>query len=194
VEWVSCREINWDAAHMRYFNYLAEQAFKTAPNGERLFFPSGPRFRPYIMPDAETERRISRKLVWQLQIMLGVVILGLPLLTAWHIVQKPVYFIGVLVVVTAAFMLARKLTLASDLRGLRRTDRPLPVKDFFGEMARKHSFGGLCLGFATSLAFVAIGVGMALLGQAGTVGLICAAFFALCGLGWGYALWLKPWR
>jgi hypothetical protein len=143
------------------------------------------------MPDAETERRISRKLEWQLRIMLGVVILGMPLLSLWHIVQKPIYFVGVLVLVTATFMLARKLALTSDLRGLRRTDQRLPVGDFFGEMARKHSFGALFLGFAAGLAFVAIGLSMALLGQASIVGFICAAFFALCSLGWGYALWQK---
>jgi hypothetical protein len=39
---------------MRYFAYIAEQSFKTAPSGERLFFPYGPWSRPYVLPDADT--------------------------------------------------------------------------------------------------------------------------------------------
>jgi hypothetical protein len=36
-------------------------SFKTTPTDERLFFQGGFWSRPYIMPDAETERRTNRK-------------------------------------------------------------------------------------------------------------------------------------
>lgn len=171
---------------MRYFTYMADQSFKTAPNGERLFFPFGFLSRPYIIPDAETERRIHRKVVRRLQIMLGGAILLVPLLNASGLMRQPLYFLGILAAVTAVSILANKLSLASDLRGLKRTDQRPPVRAFFGETARKHGLGGLLLGFAGCLAFVAIGLAMG-----DTVGLLGAAFFALCGVWWGYALWLK---
>jgi hypothetical protein len=43
--------------------YTIKRMFKTAPNGERLFYGRG-RSRPYIVPDSATERRLYRKVAW----------------------------------------------------------------------------------------------------------------------------------
>jgi len=176
---------------MRYFTYIADQSFKTAANGERLFFQWGPWFRPYILPDAATQDRIHRKLVWLLRTTIIGIALMIALLRLGTFVQQPLYFFCIVALATAGFVLAQKLVLASDLRGLERADRPMSLSGYYGEMARKHSFVGLGLGFAGGLAFVVLGLALAILGPAGWPGFFCAAFFAVASLGWGYAIWLK---
>jgi hypothetical protein len=178
---------------MRYFTYIAEQSFKTAPTGERLFFQSGPWSRPYILPNAETEQRIFWKLVWQLRIMLGAMIIGMPFLVLWapDILKNPLYFVGATAAITALFVLTGKLVMAPDLKNLDRTQEKLSANNFYGEMARKHSMRGLLLGLTACLAFVIASLWAASRGQLGTIGYMCAAFFAVCSLAWGYAVWLK---
>jgi hypothetical protein len=177
---------------MRYFTYIAEQSFKTAPSGERVFFGSGPWSRPYVLPDAATEQRIYRKLVWMLRIMLGGLILSQPILFVWFpgIVNKPMVFATYLVGLTVAFALARHVLLASDLRGLDRTAR-LPARSFYGEMAQRHSTRALVLGLASSILFVMLGAMMLAIGQSSLAAIFCIVFFAACAVAWGYALVLK---
>jgi hypothetical protein len=40
----------------RYLVCIAEQAFKTAPDGRWLFYRSGPWSRPYLVPDVDDAR------------------------------------------------------------------------------------------------------------------------------------------
>ncbi len=176
---------------MRYFAYIAEQSFKTAPSGERLFFPYGPWSRPYVLPDADTERRIYWKLVWQLRIMLGALILGMPILLLWRAADSAPYFLVEIVAAAAIFVLVSKVLLASDLQGLGRAPQRLPLRSFFGELAGTHSFRALLLGLAGCLMFVSTGAWMVASGKSPVSGLLCVAFFGIYGIGWGYAVWLK---
>ena len=175
---------------MRYFAYIAEQSFKTAASGERLFFPYDPWSRPYVLPDADTERRIYWKLVWQLRIMLGRLD-GMPILLLWRAADSAPYFLVEIVAAAAIFVLVSKVLLASDLRGLGRAPQRLPLRSFFGELAGTHSFRALLLGLAGCLMFVATGAWMVASGKSPVSGFLCVAFFGICGVGWGYAAWLK---
>ena len=178
---------------MRYFTYITEQSFKTGPNGERLFCLSGPRSRPYIIPDAETETRIYRKYVWLLRIMLGGVIVGQPFaFLLWPgLIAKPQAFGAYLVALVLASGLATRLVLAGDLRKLARLPKPMPFAAFYGELAQKHSLTKLILGLIACLMFVALGIGLLGMGGSRAPGVVCIAFFGVCSLAWISALILK---
>src|SRR5215213_10011888 len=66
---------------IKYFSYIAEQSFKTLPNGERLFyFLRGFWSKPYVIPDDETEKRLFKKHLWFVRIFFGTFILSQPVL------------------------------------------------------------------------------------------------------------------
>lgn len=73
---------------MRYFGDIAEQAFKTAPDGRRLFYRGGPWSRPYIIGDAETEQRLFKKHLWMMRMLLGGMIIGQPFLFLFLFVPR----------------------------------------------------------------------------------------------------------
>jgi hypothetical protein len=173
------------------FRLHAEQSFKTAPSGERLFFPYGPWSRPYVLPDADTERRIYWKLVWQLRIMLGALILGMTILSLWRPPDSSPYFFVAIVAITAIFVLVSKVLFASDLQGLGRAPQRLPLRSFFGGLAGTHSFRALRLGLAVCLMFVFTRAWMVASGRSPVSGLLCVAFFGIHSISWGYAVWLK---
>jgi hypothetical protein len=178
---------------MRYFTYIAEQSFKTSPSGERVFYSSGPWSRPYILPDAETEQRIYKKLVWMLRIVLGALIVTQPILVLWFpaITRDPVYFAFYVVGLVAAFGLARYLLLRSDLRRLGRASTRLPLRSFYAEMAQKHSSRALALGLVCSILFVVVGGAMLAIGESRFPAIFCMVFFGGCSVAWIYALALK---
>ncbi len=179
---------------MRYFSYIAEQSFRTGPQGERLFYALGPWSRPYLIPDAATAQRMLRKLVWTLRFTLGGLIVGQPLVfTAFPgLITNPAYCVAYLLAVTAAYLITIKIALASDLRGLSRAETHTPLRSFYRDMARRHSAPALALGLAASVIFVALGGFIMTIGVGGwPAAITCTAFFALCAAAWGYALWLK---
>ena len=56
---------------MRFFGNVGEQAFRTAPDGRRLFYSFGPWSRPYVVPDTDTEQRLSDRQRWLFGVLLG---------------------------------------------------------------------------------------------------------------------------
>jgi hypothetical protein len=178
---------------MRYFTYLAEQAFKTSPEGERLFYQGGPWSRPYVIPDEATEQRLYKKQVWSFRILFGGLIFGQPILFSYlsdllkHPLVFPGYFLGIMAVV----YLATKITFASDLRSLKRLEKPLGLTSFYAQMAQQHSKGKLLLGLLASLIFVACGALMLVDGENILIALFGTGLFSLVAMSWGYALYLK---
>jgi len=158
---------------MRYFTYIAEQAFKTSATGERLFYGGGPWSRPYIIPDAATEQRIYRKQVWMLRVLLGGLIVGTPLLFVQHpeVVRELYWFLIFLVVILVLYWLVWRAVFARDLRSLQRAPTRLPLRSFYGQVAKRHSASGLTLGFISSLLFVACGAWILAIGANFPVGI-----------------------
>jgi hypothetical protein len=178
---------------MRYFTYLAEQAFKTSASGERLFYRGGPWSRPYIIPDVATEQRLYRKHVWMLRVLLGGLIVGQPFLDRLRpeVFDEPYWFLIYLIIVTAVFWVAGKAVFSRDLNGLQRAPTRLRLRSFYGQMAQRHSETGLALGSIGSLLLVAGGVWMLSIGANYAVGILSIVFGGWCAVGWGYALHLK---
>jgi hypothetical protein len=178
---------------MRYFSYIAEQAFRTSATGERLFYHGGPWSRPFIIPDADTERRLHKKQTWMLRILLGGLIVGQPFLFILRpeLLRQPYWFLVYFVVFMLVFWVIGLIVLAPDLRGLQRAPVRLGPRSFYGQMARRHSRAGLVLGFTGSLLFAAAGVWMLSVGANLAIAILCVGFFGLCAVAWGYALYLK---
>src|SRR6476659_10117995 len=118
---------------MRYFTYMAEQAFKTSATGERLFYRGGPWSRPFIIPDADTERRLYRKQTWMLRIFLGTMIVGQPFLFLWRpgVLREPYWFLVYLAVVMVVFWIVGRIVFAPDLKGLQRAPVRLRPRSFY---------------------------------------------------------------
>jgi hypothetical protein len=185
---------------MGYFSYLADQSFKTGDGGKRLLFLAGPWSRPYVIPNADTERRVQQSLVRLLQITFGA-IFALALFTPlWlgYLQRQPLLFLGCLVAVGVLFRLITMTAMGPELKALDRAPRRMPMAAFYGEVARTRSFGTLLMGFAACLLFVAGGAWMVGPGATGPnagavigVGYISIVVFGFFALFWGYALWLK---
>jgi len=178
---------------MRYFTYIAEQSFKTSESGERLFYRAGPWARPYVIPDAETERRIYWKLVWQLRIMLGAMIFAMPFafMAFPNLVMQPLYFAVLIIAAIGIFYLASVILFAPEVKKLHRASTRLPLKHFYREMGRKHSFLALALGLGVSLALAGNGLWLLMRPQFLLIGWFNLIFFGLCSVAWGYAVVLK---
>lgn len=178
---------------MRYFTYMAEQAFKTSAKGERLFYRGGPCSRPFIIPDADTEQRLYGKQVWMLRFLLGALIVGQPILFMLHpeVPSEPFWFLAYFVFVMALFWIVGRIVFARDLRSMERASGRLRPSAYYGQMAQQHSPEGLFLGFMGSLLFVAGGVWMLSVRANLAAAILCVSFFGICAVAWGYALFVK---
>ncbi len=109
-------------AAILFWKYAAKGMFKTAPNGERLFYVR--RWsRPYIVRDAATERRLYRKAAWFWRIVFAswlCLIFAEPWLG--DLGDSPLVFLPILALLVLGPWLAFRFLFASDLRGLRRAE------------------------------------------------------------------------
>jgi hypothetical protein len=176
---------------MRYFTYIAEQAFKTDEEGRRVFYLGSAKSRPYVITDPATESRMFRKLTWFYRIFLPPVIVGSALMIP-RIIDRPVRFFVFLGAFMALQWVTLRLIYFRDLRKLTRAPVRPTLKTFYAGMAQRHSVKALKWGFYGSLAFVAVGVLMACVDtDQFAIDLASAAIFSVFAAGWGYALKLK---
>jgi hypothetical protein len=101
-------------------NSTIKRMFKTAPNGERLFYLRG---ESYIVPDSATERHLYWKALWLLRIFVANLLFGI--LCANYLVEDSrLVFLGFAVwaLGSLGLWLARRLLFASNLRNLRRAE------------------------------------------------------------------------
>ncbi len=178
---------------MRYFSYIAEQAFKTDEHGRRLFFKGGPWSRPYIIPDLETESRLLNRRTWMYRLTMGPLILGQPFLFMWNpqVVFKPSVFLVYLAIVTLLMAVIDHLAMRSLLSGLQRSGTRLPMGQFYLNAALKHSPVWCALGLLACLSFVAGGAFLTSQGFNPLVSWLCIVFFGLCSIAWAYILKLR---
>ena len=125
---------------MGFFASLADGgAFRTSPTGERLLYLGGRRTRPYIIPDAATEKRLHRKYRWINWGTHGSLYAGELLLVLLRpgLIHDPYWFVVYLVGVLALHRLAIHFAFAGDVARLRQTLEPLPARWFYGRIARR---------------------------------------------------------
>jgi hypothetical protein len=178
---------------MRYFGYIAEQSFKTAPDGRRLFYRGGPWSRPYLVPDAETEQRLFKKQLWMMRVLLGGMIIGQPflLLLVPDVTTKPLWFLGYMAIDLIVFWFVGSIVFRNELANLSRVESRVPLHDFYSGTAAQHTTGKLLLLILGAVAFVAAGYWMVASGRNVFVGWLAIVFFGLCAVAGVYALSLK---
>ena len=165
-----------------YFEGVIAGNFKTAADGQRLFYPWNVWSNGYVLPDAQTEQRIRKSLkiiymVWLPLVIIATVIAisyGFYYTLACVPVLLLIYGVGV-----------RSLT-----RGLLTTRERLRVTESWANSARAYSSGVLWFVFIVSALFVVGGAGMILLGQI-AIGLLNILFFGACGAGVCYMLRMR---
>lgn len=178
---------------MRYFTNIAERAFMTSADGQRLFNLNGPWSRPFIIPDADTEKRLYKKQVWLPWVLIGSVILVSWLLVFFFpkAILHPYWSLAFLGVTIAVFKAVNWIVLAPDLKGLQRLPKRLSFREFHQLTTQRDSKFSMAFGLACSLALVAAGIWMLLKGINLAIAIITIAFFGFCTVSWGYTLWLK---
>jgi hypothetical protein len=180
---------------MGYFTYIADQAFREGDQGETLFFLGWPWSKPLVIESGERRKSVYSKHLWMQRIFLSILILGQPFLfvSIPDITDKVLGFVGYLAIVLAIQWLTQRVVFRLELRELKRRSKRLPLRNFYGQMAERHSAGGLFVGLIGCMLFVTGGIWMAFDASTGkqAIGIICSVFFGACGVGWGFALKLK---
>jgi hypothetical protein len=173
------------------FLYMPNPLFATAPDGTRLFIPWGCLSRPYIVPDAVTERRLAKTILWALGACFGSMFLSAPFVLLYlpQVFEEPwtVGYFFLFVAVSCAVVI---LILRLAVRGLRRADRPLTIRAIYLNNAKASTVPLVCLAlfsWACTLGTVcAIGFGFDPI-----FGSIWAVLSGISGVGAGYTLFLK---
>lgn len=179
---------------MKYFTYIADQAFKEGENGEALFFLSGPWSRPLVI-DAEQKDVTYRRHLWLQCIFLGALIMGQPFLfrVIPEITTAILYFLAYCCSASLIYWVAQRFVFRRELRIYKRLEKRMSLKSFHHQMASKHTSEGLFLGGLVCFIFVLIGVWMMFDDSLDErlIGLICIIIFGGCSLCWWYAWRLK---
>jgi hypothetical protein len=176
---------------MRYFTYIAEQAFKTDEEGRRVFYLGSIRSRPYVITDPATESRMFRKLTWYYRIFLSVLLIGLAFMMP-RIINQPLRFFGVFAATMAFQWVVLRLMFFRDLRKMTRAPARMTLKTFYAGMVQRHSVKFFKWGFYGSLAFAAVSALSAVFDTDRlAIDLADVALFGAGAAAMGYAIKLK---
>jgi hypothetical protein len=178
---------------MRYFSYMAEQAFKTTPDGNRWFYRSGPWSRPYLVPDSTVESRLFTKQLWLMRILMGGFLISLPIFFTLvpDFLDKPIWFFGLIAIETLVFRIVGDLVLRHELVKLPRAASRVPLRDFYRGMAAQHTTGQLVALLVLASVFVATGVWMLITGDDLLVAGFVIGIFSLSGIAAAYGITTK---
>src|ERR671932_553050 len=165
---------------MGHFDGLIEGNFKTAADGQRLFYPWGVWGKGRVLADAHTEQRIRRFLKVYYMVSLPLVII-----TVTTSQFSGFYYALVLI---PAFVLVYGVGILLLTRRLLATSERLRWSESLANSGRAHSGAMLWLMFIVCILFVIGGLGMILDLQEVGMGLLSILFFGACGTIIGYML------
>jgi hypothetical protein len=162
-----------------YFEGLIEGSFKTAADGQRLFYPWGVLGKGYVLPDARTEQRIRKLLKIYYMVSLPLVLIIMLAVQFYGFYYALALIPGVLLVYGVGVLSLKRRLLASGER--------LRLTESLANSGGAHSRAVLWFLFIVSTLFVIGGVGMILDREVG-MGLLSTLFFGACGTMFGYML------
>jgi hypothetical protein len=165
-----------------YFEGLIEGSFKTAADGQRLFYPWGIFGKGYVLPDALTERRIRKVLKVYYMVSLLLVIIVVPTVRFSGFYSGFYYELALITVL----LLVYGVGALSLTRRLLTSGERLRLTESLANSGRAHRHAVIWSGFIVSVLFV-VGIGMLLDRQVG-IGLLVILFFGICGTAVGYML------
>jgi hypothetical protein len=179
---------------MRFFADVEKQAFRTAPDGRRLFYVLGPLSRPYVVPDTGTERRLGGKQRWLLGILLVLVVVGQQV--ARSSVDAGMFttglgVLGYVAFVWVGYLVVQRILFHGELRRLARAESRLSLHDYYADVAARRSVASLVTQIGISLGLVALGVWMVVGQNEPAIGWLDISIFTVTAAIWIYALVLK---
>ena len=177
---------------MGFFDGLIEGNFKSAADGQRLFYPRSVWGKGYVLPDTRTEQRIRRFLkvyymVSLLVLLPLVVIIMVPLV---EIFGLGLYYALALIVIPVCMlaMLVHGVGIRSLTRSLPATPERLRWSESLANSGRAHSGAMLWFLFIVSILFVIDGIWMIFDRQEVGMGVFTILIFGACGTMIGYML------
>jgi hypothetical protein len=176
---------------MRYFTYLAEQAFVTNEQGQRLFFLDGPFLRPYLIDDPAIESRLFWKLTWFNRIAWIPLFVVLPFLMSFFIPFHSWLFVSCAIGLLGIHWIALHGLFNADLRALPREENRTSLHSYYLSWAGRHSEGYLWLGLLTCVVYAVGSFVLCLWIGWFPIFIFSFLIFTLAAAGWGYALTLK---
>ena len=178
---------------MRFFSDIGEQAFRTAPDGRRLFYSFGPWSRPYVVPDSQTEQRLSHKQRWLIGIMLVLVVVGQEIVRGFEFapVDTVAGLLGYVAFVWLGYVVVRRILFHSELGSLVRAESRLSFHDYYADVAARRSLRYMLVQIGLSLALVALGVELLVVQNQPVLGWTGIVLFTLTAAVWLYPLGLK---
>jgi hypothetical protein len=165
-----------------YFEGLIEGSFKTAADGQRLFYPWGILGKGYVLPGARTEQRIRKLLKIYYMVSLPLV-LTVSFTVSFYGFYYALALIPVVLLVYGVGVLSLTRRRPASRERLRLTES-------LANSGRAHSRAILWFLFIVSILFVIGGIGMILDRQVG-MGLLSTLFFGVCGTMIGYMLRMR---
>lgn len=161
-----------------YFNALASSSFKVTADGRKLFFPWGVLGGGYDIPSEQDYERLQRQI--KVYTIAAMVLVIAPIAIRYFLTGF---------VIAALLMLFYVLWVPYLVRGLKRTDERLTMRETVSTQARTHNAPTLWLMQFASLAFVAIGIVM-LIVEPGMwpVALMSIVFFGFCAMVFAWML------
>jgi len=165
-----------------YFEGLVAGNFKTAADGQRLFYPWNVWGKGYVLPDACTEQRMRKLLKIYYMVWLPLVIIVVSIASPFGFYDAFALLpVGLLVYGVVVRSLTQRL-LSSEER--------LRLTESLTSSASAYSRATLWLLFLVSALFVVSGIAMILDSQVG-LGLLSILFFGACGAMCGYMLRMR---
>ena len=176
---------------MGYFAFLTDQAFRTSPTGERLYYPGGPWSRPFVITSEATELKLRKRTIWLLALSLGPIFIGMPILGMVHpsSMLDTRVLIGLLTGGLILQYVLRTLLFRTTLKQLNRFASSTPVSDYYRSRAESQSVPGLGFGLLLSLLLMANAALM--YGRSPVISILCVGLFGYFSVGWGYTFFLK---
>jgi hypothetical protein len=178
---------------MRFFDDVGKQAFRTAPDGRRLFYILGPLSRPYVVPDTQTEHRLSGKQRWLLGVLLGLIVFGQQVVRSVSpdMFSTVLGFLGYIAFVWVGYLLVQRILFHSELRGLTRAESRLSLHDYYTDVASRRSVASLVTQIGISLGLIALGAWLVVGQSELVIGWAVVGIFTVSAAIWTYALVLK---
>jgi hypothetical protein len=169
-----------------YFEGLVAGNFKTAADGQRLFYPWNVWGKGYVLPDAHTEQRMRKLLKIYYMVWLPLVILIVSIASPFGFYYAFAYAFALIPV----GLLVYGVVVRSQTQRLLSSGERLRLTESLTSSASGYSRALLWLLFLVYAVFVISGVAMTLVGQVG-MGLFIIVFFGACGAMCGYMLRMR---
>ncbi len=165
---------------MGYFDGLTDAAFKKSHTGQTIYYPWGVFGSGYVVESEEKQEQI-RKFLKRLYVILLLTIVTVQITVGFWLnaVLFPAFWVWY-------YFSVQKMNKNSP-----RTAEKLRLSESYKNSAKSHNLGILIILEVFAVGFVAAGVLILLKGGDQLVAMSSMGFFGLCGIAFGYMIYIK---